>query len=530
MNAPVRKGLLVLARVVSPRLHAKGGNRRASAGRPGPLLVRHSRVCPAAGLLVALALLPLFSPAAAQVCCPSPLTASFGGQEYRIVYQTVYEPRQETVWRVEYETVCEERQVTTYRPVWETQMREYRYTVAKPVVETSTREERYTVYRPVWETQMRDCSYNRVRYITETAEREERYVVERPVWETAEREECYTVMKPVVETTYRTEYQTVMKPVTTCRTQYVDQGGFVDQVAVTPMRPANRLRWLPPGCEVDPLTGAPVFRPRGLYWVQIPRTRYEVQRVWQPNVVAQQVPVTTYVPQTVARQVPVQVCRYEAERVVRKVPVQVCRMVREEHVRKVPYTVTKPVVERVERQVPVQVCRMVAEQRVCRIPVTTCRTIYEQRVEQRPVQVCRMVAVQETVRVPRCVEKRTPLTCTYYVPRVVCCRVPLDPCGVPVADYCTPAVSVPSEQSGTTTPTPAETSSPTPAQPPAQGTGPGEADVPPSLNNSGDGSATPEATQPSGESSDQPVPPLEPLPRVPTSHEKLFQHPQDRTT
>jgi hypothetical protein len=43
-----------------------------------------------------------------------------------------------------------------------------------------------------------------------------------------------------------------------------------------------------------------------------------------------------------------------------------------------------------------------------------------------------MVAVQQTVRVPRCVEKRIPVTYTRYIPRTVCCRVPLNTCLAPV--------------------------------------------------------------------------------------------------
>jgi hypothetical protein len=43
-----------------------------------------------------------------------------------------------------------------------------------------------------------------------------------------------------------------------------------------------------------------------------------------------------------------------------------------------------------------------------------------------------MMAFEQTVRVPRCVEKRVPVTYTRCVPRTICCRVPVDPCLVPV--------------------------------------------------------------------------------------------------
>ena len=368
-------------------------------------------------------LLAAATPAAAQTVCES--SACPSGQTYRIVYQTVYEQRQFTAYRVEYETVCEERQVTTYKPVWETAVRENRYTVARPVYET--------------------------------AEREETYTVQRPVYETAEREESYTVMKPVYETAYRTQCRTVLRPVTTCRTQYVDQGCFAEQMVLKPSLPRTRLAWQKAVCTVDPVTGQTVYQRPGLYWVQTPQGRYEVQKVWRPNIVAQQVSQTSYVAQQVTEQVPVQTCKYVAERVVRKVPVRVCRMV--------------------------------TEQRVRRVPVTTCKMVYEQRVDKVPYQVCRMVAEQQTIRVPRCVEKRIPVTYTCNTPRLVCYRVPLDACGQPIYESST---------------APAQMQQPTPAK---SATG---ADVQPSL---GSDAAAPQPV----EDADQQAPTMEspPLKAVP---------------
>ena len=312
-------------------------------------------------LSVISVLAAMASPALAQVSC---------GPTYRIVYQTVYDQRQYTAYRIEHETVYDEHQVTTYKPVWETAVRENRYTVAKPVTETSVREEYYTVQKPVYET--------------------------------AEREERYTVMKPVYETSYRNECHTVLQPVVSYQTRYVDQGCYSDQVVLKPGLPITRLSWQSASCAVDPATGQTVYQRPGLYWTQTPRGQYEVQHVWHPNVVAQQVAQTTYVPQTVTQQIPVQVCKYVPEQVVRKVPVQVCRME--------------------------------TEQRVRQVPVTTCKMVYEERVDRVPYQVCMTVAEQKTVQVPRCVEKRIPVTYTCNVPRLVCVRVPLDSCGNPIVE------------------------------------------------------------------------------------------------
>jgi len=389
--------------------------------------------------LVLLFLVAAAATASAQIDCPSSacLTASTG-QTYRIVYQTVYEQRQYTAYRIEYETVCEQRQVTSYKPVWETAVRENRYTVAKPVLETSEREETYTVQRPVYET----------------SERQEVYTVQRPVYETAEREETYTVMKPVYETSYRTECRTVYQPVTTCQTRYVDQGCYADQMVLKPSWPSSKLTWQSGGCAVDPVTGQTTYQKAGLYWAQTQHGKYEVQKVWQPNIVPQQYQQTAYVPQTVSQQIPVQVCKMVPEQVVRKIPYQVCRMVTEQQVRKVPVTT----------------CRMVTEQCVRKVPVTTCKMVYEERVEQVPYQVCRMVAQQQTVSVPRCVEKRIPVNYTCNVPKLVCYRIPLDACGNPI------------NGTSTTTSSPAQPQQPTPAKKPAA------ADVKPEL---GSDAATP---------------------------------------
>ena len=206
------------------------------------------------------------------------------------------------------------------------------------------------------------------------------------------------------------------------------RAAFENHVVCVQERPRSRLRWVPAGCAVDPVTGASVYHRGGLYWVQVPRVRQEVQHVWRPNIVARQVAVTTLVPRTVQRQVPVQVCTYQPEQVCETINYQVSRLVPEQHVRQIPLTVCRPVCERVEQKVPYEVCHMVAEDRVCRVPVQTCRMVSQERVEQVPYQVCRMVAYQEAVRVPRCVERQVPVTYTRCVPRVVCCRIPLEPC------------------------------------------------------------------------------------------------------
>jgi hypothetical protein len=257
-------------------------------------------------------------------------------QVYRLEYQTVYEPQEMTAYRLEYETVFDEQQVTSYRPVYETQMQERRYIVRTPLVETAMRDEQYTQ----------------------------------------------------------------LEPVTTYGQQFVDQGAWTCQQVCQPGRVVNRLRWLQGGCVVDPATGQATYQRPGLAWVpeQGP-AQVTVQRVWKPNLVAVQVPQTTYVQRVRTRKVPVQTCRYVDQ-------------------------------EKVE-QVPVQVCRMVAQ-------VDTVRT---------PRTVCRQVPVKYVCQVPRTVVRKVPLC-----PVVDCCAVPatiVTPGPAPLVTP-EPATAVPAAPSGGT--------------------------------------------------------------------------------
>lgn len=387
------------------------------------------------------------------VCaCASSVQAQCCTQAYRLVCKTIYDEQQVTAYRVQCETVYDESQVTVHKPVWETQARVHRYTVARPV--------------------------------TETTERIERYTVQRPVWETHERDVCYTVRRQVTDTIEKEVVSTVMKPVTTCQTRYVDQGGYVDQQSVVAGSVSNRLRWMPGGMVTDPVTGAAYRQRAGLVWVpQAGPSKVVVNRVWQPNVVAQQIPVTQLVPEQIVTKVPVQVCRYVDEQVTKKVPYQVCRM-------------------------ETQVCER-------KVPVTTCKIVYENREEPISVRVCKMVSTTETVRTPRVVEKRIPVTYTVRTPRTVVMRIPLDPCGAPTCSTCSPSsyyTPAPSQQAA-----PSSSGMPKPAMTPEEAQGasarnvekqPTEAEEPAAANGRNPGPAAPmemdEAGQPDGARTSEP--------------------------
>jgi len=285
--------------------------------------------------------------------------------------------------------------VTRFVP--ETRVR--RYTVARKVPEMTTREERHRTLRPVWETQWQDSSYDIVRYVPETTETERRTIVARPVIETEEREVWHTVRRPVQQTVMQERQHTVNRPVTTFQTQVVDRGEYVDDINRVEGRTFNRLTWQRGGNFVDPATGHTRWYLPGLYWTPMQaEPRYQVNRVFRPNLVSEQVPVTTFVPETIIEHVPVTTTTFQEERVLQREPVQVQRVVHEEVVERVPVTTFRQVVERVERQTPVQVLRMVPEEIVRQIPVTTFRTVFEEREEEYQVSVPRQVPVTHTVR------------------------------------------------------------------------------------------------------------------------------------
>ena len=92
----------------------------------------------------------------------------------------------------------------------------------------------------------------------------------------------------------------------------------------------------------NPATGAMVFTRGGMQCVPTaPPASYQLQRQYVPNIVAVQVPQTTYVQRVITRQEPVQVTRYVDEVVTEKVPVRVRKEVCETKTIRVPRTPTE---------------------------------------------------------------------------------------------------------------------------------------------------------------------------------------------
>jgi hypothetical protein len=349
---------------------------------------------------------------------------------YRIEYKTIYDRQPVTAYRLEYEDQVVEKPITVQKQVWETEMRVRKYTVAKPVTLTSEKVEEVKVMKPVWEDSFQDVSYDKV--VNETERRVERYTTLKPVYETQEREEQYTVRRPVQETVMQPQQQTVYEPVTTTATQYVDQGGYVDQQTVTPGAVRNRLQWIPGGYSVSGVNGLPYYQRGGFHWVptQAPAV-VSTARVYVPNVVAQQVQQTQMVGKVVTTEVPVQVTKYVDEIETRRVPYTSLRYEQVENQREIDVPVQR--VERVVEKRPIRVCKMVEETEVRRTPVVTQRMEYEEREEQIPVKVMKVVNEEKVLRETHRVAKWVAYEATRLTPRVVAMKVPIDQFGNPIS-------------------------------------------------------------------------------------------------
>lgn len=357
----------------------------------------------------------------------STLMAQTNCVTYQYVPQTVYETVPTTRSRWVNETVYETQQVTTYKPVWQTETRERKTTVLKPVYKTSEREEKYIVRRPVIETSYEEREVRETTYETVTEMREQRYLVEKPVIETEYREERIVVRKPVTQMMLKTENVTTYKPVNVAETQYVPTMSVNNEWVWNPTAGRARLRRVSPGYFVDPATGQLLYSGRRLAWVRQPEL--EMQQTLVPTMTPQVVNRTTYIPETVQRQTPVEMTTYQETIETRKVPVQVQKTLQSIEVRKIPVTVQKPVIKIRIEKVPVQNTTYRDEERVRMVPVNEVTYERVEQVEPYEVSTCKWVAETREIRVPKTVTRRVDYQVTETVARSVMKRVAVDAWG-----------------------------------------------------------------------------------------------------
>ncbi len=290
------------------------------------------------------------------------------------------------------ETEYKEEEITTYETVWDCVTRYRDKTTTRQVPETSIRREKVKVQRPVWETVEKETTYDVTRYVPETSTQTRTRTTLRPVVRMQERKIVETVNQPVVETVMTQRSYVVNRPTTTYRTETRDYGGFETQITAVPGRERCCLRWRCGGDYWDPTTGRTRYRLPGLYWTPTQEpTEYRAQKVYRPNLVATQVPVTTYVPETVVENVPTTRTSFRPVQVERTVSEPTTVYVRDTQTEQVPVTTYKPVTERVVKKTPTRVLRMQTTEEIRETPITTYKTVTETVKEPYVERVARRV-------------------------------------------------------------------------------------------------------------------------------------------
>jgi len=261
---------------------------------------------------------------------------------------------------------------TVLVPTLVTEMRTISVTKCRPEVRQHT----YTVMRQVPET--KQVSYEYTVLVPENRVRTEQFTVCVPVQRIVERP--YTVNVPYTETRTATRTVCKMVPETVMQTVYECSGHWEERCVNAPA-PCAPATCAPATCCPQTCC-API-----------------TCRVWVPETIAKQVPVTCMKPVSVQEQFNYNVTLCRAEQRVEQVTV--CEYKQEIRTREVPYTVCVPQ-KRVATQ-NVTTMRCVPEQRTSEYTVM----VPYQEEQQIPVQVCKYVpqTITECVAVPQ--------TCAY---------------------------------------------------------------------------------------------------------------------
>jgi hypothetical protein len=253
-----------------------------------------------------------------------------------------------------------EKQQTILVPQWTTETRTVRVVEFRPEVCEKT----ITVLRrePYTETVTRAVT---VKTVTRT--------VAKPIWRDVEQQ--VTVMVPYQEKRQGVRLVCQQVPVQETRTICRDRGQWEERAVEVACAPACG------GC--GPCGAADCA----------PRTIARTVKVWVPNLVKEEVPVTVYRTQMVEQpfEYTVTLCRPETK----SMTVRVCEYETEEQSLEVQYTVCVP------------------EQHMQTLEVTRVRCVPEQQ------------TVQCTVQVPHVVEKQVQVPVCRMVPKTITCEVPV---------------------------------------------------------------------------------------------------------
>ena len=218
-------------------------------------------------------------------------------QTYRLVYQTVYDERQVTAFRIENETVYEPQQVTRYRPVYETEMR------IAPLYGRPPGHRNLRARRALQGAASGLGNRNARRQLRPRPRRVRNVGTRRALHRSAAGLRNLRTRRALYRPAARVETQERRAVLDGRRTGHHlshrlrrPRRALSNRPSSTRAAPTRLCVGFPAPVACDPATGAQITQRGGLAWVPFQGpARTEVQRVWQPNVVAQQTPQTTYV-------------------------------------------------------------------------------------------------------------------------------------------------------------------------------------------------------------------------------------------
>jgi hypothetical protein len=212
--------------------------------------------------------------------------------------------------------------------------------VAAPAYTCVTELVPQTCYKTITKTAYQEVVETILTRVPHTTYVERQRIVCKPVWETTTVQRTVSFCKPVSETHNVTQTYTVCKPVSTTR-----------QVTEYCMQPTTSYVSVPVVSKHCGLCGK-VATTCGCAVV--------AQTCYTPVPVVKNVVVTTLVPETVSRVIPVTTTHYVTETKVENVPVKTCRMVQEVVTDKLPVTTYECVPKQITRKIPYPVCETVA--------------------------------------------------------------------------------------------------------------------------------------------------------------------------
>jgi hypothetical protein len=358
-------------------------------------------------------------------------------------------------------------------------------TVCRPVYEQHCHKACHQVTKQICEQHCREVCQTVCRPVTEACHKNVCVQVSKCLTETVMKQVCTPVCKDVCETVMKEVCEKVCRPVTTTKCVTKKCGEWVTETYCVPGRTHTVWKDV---CETcfDPCTCKTTSVSRKVKVCCEGPSQTKTKKVWRDLSTTEQVPVTTYVSETIRKQVPVTVHRKVQTNEITQVPCTTTRQVRGAYVddkgvahetdgpgrtfkegeivrktvthhvtrmvnvvekKSIPYTTSRCAkgayvddkgvghategpgrnfVEgaKYETVTTTTSCRMVREQVVRKVQYTVCETVMEKQVKKVSYQVSKLVPCTTTKKVCYTVCEQEKFTVTKKVPYTECVTQP----------------------------------------------------------------------------------------------------------